>query len=163
MFYYKPPGGLGQALHQDNYYLRVEPGTCIAAWTAIDPADQENGGLVVVPKTQHLDILCPHEADPSLSFFRDEVDLPEGSTIVPAVMQAGDVLFFNGSTIHGSWPNRSRDRFRRSFICHYIGVSSLQITHNLHDDLYRANGEVVTIAKNENGGPCGEAFETAPH
>ncbi|HIW34371.1 MAG TPA: phytanoyl-CoA dioxygenase family protein, partial [Candidatus Paenibacillus intestinavium] len=51
MFYYKPPGSRGQALHQDNFYLQVEPGNCIAAWTAIDAATEENGGLLVVPKT----------------------------------------------------------------------------------------------------------------
>ena len=28
----------GQALHQDNFYLRVKPGTCMAAWIAIDDA-----------------------------------------------------------------------------------------------------------------------------
>ena len=31
MLYFKPPGARGQALHQDNYYLRVQPGTCLAA------------------------------------------------------------------------------------------------------------------------------------
>jgi phytanoyl-CoA hydroxylase len=30
MFYFKPPGARGQALHQDNFYLRVAPGTCMA-------------------------------------------------------------------------------------------------------------------------------------
>ena len=28
----------GQAFHQDNFYLQVKPGTCIAAWIAVDPA-----------------------------------------------------------------------------------------------------------------------------
>ena len=32
MVYFKPPGARGQAAHQDQYYLRVKPGTCIAAW-----------------------------------------------------------------------------------------------------------------------------------
>ena len=32
MVYFKPAGSRGQALHQDNYYLRVHPGTCMAAW-----------------------------------------------------------------------------------------------------------------------------------
>ena len=31
MFYYKPAGARGQDLHQDNFYLRVNPHTCIAA------------------------------------------------------------------------------------------------------------------------------------
>ena len=49
MFYWKPPGARGQALHQDNFYLKAYPGTCLAAWLAVDPADRENGGLFVVP------------------------------------------------------------------------------------------------------------------
>jgi phytanoyl-CoA hydroxylase len=39
MFYFKPPHARGQALHQDNYYLRVQPGTCIAAWMALDACE----------------------------------------------------------------------------------------------------------------------------
>ena len=35
MMYYKPPGARGQALHQDQYYLQVAPGTCVAAWLAL--------------------------------------------------------------------------------------------------------------------------------
>lgn len=32
MLYFKPAGAKGQALHQDNFYRKVGPGTCIAAW-----------------------------------------------------------------------------------------------------------------------------------
>ena len=49
MFYFKPPGSRGQALHQDNFYLRAEPGTCLAAWMAVDAADEANGCMQVVP------------------------------------------------------------------------------------------------------------------
>ena len=31
MLYFKPAGARGQALHQDQFYLRVQPGACIAA------------------------------------------------------------------------------------------------------------------------------------
>jgi ectoine hydroxylase-related dioxygenase (phytanoyl-CoA dioxygenase family) len=155
MFYYKPPGARGQALHQDNFYLKVEPGTCIAAWVAIDPADQENGGMVVVPKSQNEPIYCPHEADPAVSFTRHEVDVPEGMSAVPVDLEPGDVLFFNGSVIHGSYPNTSKTRFRRSFICHYAGKSVCKIS-NFYNPLYRADGSVVTVEANPWGGPCGE-------
>jgi ectoine hydroxylase-related dioxygenase (phytanoyl-CoA dioxygenase family) len=43
MYYFKPPGGKGQGMHQDNFYLLAKPATCIAAWTAIDTADRDNG------------------------------------------------------------------------------------------------------------------------
>jgi len=159
MFYFKPPGAKGQALHQDQFYLKVEPGTCIAAWTAIDPADEENGGLFLVPRTNRFPIQCPHMADPDVSFTKEEVDVPEGFEVVPALMEAGDVLFFNGSVIHGSFPNRSSDRFRRSFICHYADVSASQIG-KYYKPIYRHDGSVVAIEANEDAGPCGNEFQS---
>ncbi len=45
MFYFKPPGARGQALHQDQFYLRVDPGACVPAWLAIDRCDESNGCL----------------------------------------------------------------------------------------------------------------------
>ena len=65
MLYFKPAGGRGQALHQDNFYLNVDPGTCIAAWLALDYVDPENGCLEVVPGTHAMDLFCPEEADPA--------------------------------------------------------------------------------------------------
>lgn len=164
MFYYKPPGAKGQALHQDNFYLKVEPGTCVAAWVAVDRADEENGGLFVVPKTQEEAIQCPKEADPAVSFTRDEVIVPEGLKPIPVIMEAGDVLFFNGSIIHGSYRNRSKERFRRAFICHYASVSATKIGE-FYQPMYRADGSPVIIEKNTDSGPCGTEFETAaqPH
>jgi phytanoyl-CoA hydroxylase len=158
MFYFKPPGAKGQALHQDQFYLKVEPGTCIAAWTAVDAADEENGGLVIVPKTNGLDVECPHLADPQVSFTTDEVDVPEGYKIVPVDMDAGDVLFFNGSMIHGSFPNRSSDRFRRAFICHYSDVNTTHIGKH-YKPLYRHDGtDVTSIEESASSGPCGSEF-----
>lgn len=154
MFYFKPPGALGQALHQDNYYLRVEPGTCIAAWVAVDRSDEANGGLVVVPKSNRLDIQCPHEADPRYSFTNDEVDIPEGMFAVPVHLEPGDILFFNGNVIHGSYPNVS-DRFRRSFICHYCGISATKV---MEEELYTRSGEIINKGRNLSS-PCGVEFD----
>jgi len=163
MFYYKPPGSRGQALHQDNFYLRVEPGNCIAAWTAIDAADEENGGLLVVPRTNQMEIICPELADSRESFTTHYVKPPKEEKAFPASMARGDVLFFNGNLIHGSYRNKSKDRFRRAFICHYANASAAQISH-YYRPLYRQNGERVDLASNPDGGPCGEEVKTAyPH
>jgi phytanoyl-CoA hydroxylase len=51
--YFKPAGPRGQALHQDNYYLRVPPGTCMAAWMALDPCGEDIGCIEVVPVSPH--------------------------------------------------------------------------------------------------------------
>ncbi len=162
MLYFKPAGARGQALHQDNFYLRVEPGTCIAAWVALDLVDRENGGLEVVPGTHAMDIFCPEEADRSLSFTRDYVPIPEGLHAVPVDLAPGDVLFFNGSLVHGSQPNTSKDRFRRSFICHYIGRSSERMSL-WYRPILTMQGEVVEIEENTGGGPCGTEEAAGPH
>lgn len=163
MFYYKPPGSRGQALHQDNFYLQVEPGNCIAAWTAIDAADDENGGLLVVPKTNTIEIACPDIADDKESFTTHYVKPPKDEKAMPVIMQRGDVLFFNGNLIHGSYRNKTKDRFRRAFICHYVNESATHIS-NHYRPLHRQNGETVDLEVNPNGGPCGEEFQAVyPH
>ena len=77
-----------------------------------------------------MDLFCPEEADPTISFTKEFVPVPEGLQPVPVDLDAGDVLFFGGNLIHGSEPNRSRDRFRRSFICHYVGASAEEIARS---------------------------------
>ncbi|GAC1366903.1 MAG: hypothetical protein NVS2B12_05680 [Ktedonobacteraceae bacterium] len=154
MLYFKPARAKGQALHQDNLYLRVEPGTCLAAWVALDPADRENGGLEVVPGTHKMDLFCPDEADEALSFTRDFVPVPAGLEAVSIDLAPGDVLFFNGSLVHGSQPNRTENRFRRSFICHYIGRSSERMAL-WYRPILTMQGDVVEIEENVGGGPCG--------
>ncbi|WP_028610203.1 phytanoyl-CoA dioxygenase family protein [Paenibacillus harenae] len=163
MFYYKPPGSRGQALHQDNFYLKVEPGNCIAAWTAIDAANMDNGGLLVVPKTSDYEISCPEQADSSESFTTHYVKPPKDQKAIPAVMDKGDVLFFNGNLIHGSYRNKTKDQFRRAFICHYANASATRIS-NYYRPLYRADGSAVDLEVNTDGGPCGIEFDMAyPH
>jgi len=164
MFYFKPPGARGQDFHQDNFYLRVHPGTCIAAWTAVDDSDQDNGGLLVVPGSHTFGIICPETADPSVSFTTEHLDIPAGYQAVPVDMKAGDVLFFSGSVIHGSYPNRSADRFRRSFICHYAPRSSREIA-KFYKPLYTFDGGTHAKTWVSAGGPCGSAQDAVkgPH
>lgn len=164
MFYFKPPGARGQDLHQDNFYLRVKPGTCIAAWVAVDDADEGNGGMVVVPNTQSLDVACPEKADPTLFFTSDHVPVPEGLHEEPVTLKAGDVLFFNGNVIHGSYPNTSQDRFRRALIFHYVPRYSQELAH-WYTSPTTFDGEVIEIAPATGGGPCGvpQAMAMGPH
>jgi len=127
MFYFKPPGARGQDMHQDDFYLRTAPGNCIAAWVAVDHVDDENGGLRVAVGSHRLPLLPVRQADLQTYFADDGVDVPVDLAVVAPVLEPGDVLFFGGSVIHGSGPNRSRDRFRRSFICHYVGSSATHL------------------------------------
>jgi ectoine hydroxylase-related dioxygenase (phytanoyl-CoA dioxygenase family) len=167
MFYFKPPQARGQALHQDNFYLRVKPGTCIAGWVALDDADVDNGGIVCVPNTHSYPIQCPEQSDLKESFTTEYVTPPAGSRAELVPLKAGDVLFFNGNMIHGSGPNLSKTRFRRAFICHYVPRHTIELSH-WYTTTFRFNREQVSIPVATGGGPCGNSAEggwqpAAPH
>ncbi len=161
MIYYKPPGARGQALHQDQYFLQVEPGTCIAAWLALDDCDEENGCLQIVPGTHDIPVLCPIAADTAQSFTDVTVPLPAGLAPQGIAMRAGDVLFFNGQLVHGSFPNRSPDRFRRSLIAHYIVGEAEQVSRHYHPVL-NMQGDIVDFGVNRAGEPCGTWVAAEP-
>jgi ectoine hydroxylase-related dioxygenase (phytanoyl-CoA dioxygenase family) len=161
MFYFKPPGARGQALHQDNTFLRADPETCLAAWVAVDDVDAENGGLAVVPGSHQTELVCPEPADLTESFTNAEVPVPEGLRKVQTRMKAGDVLFFHGSVVHGSRPNTSADRFRRSLIFHYIPEASTEIAA-FYNPLVRPDRRSTTLSEAIGGGPCGDYATAEP-
>jgi hypothetical protein len=154
MIYFKPPGARGQALHQDNYYLRAKPGTCCAAWMALEDTDEENGCLQVASGSHDWPILCTVPADLKQSFIDVTVPVPDGTPIVPMRMKAGDVLFFNGQLVHGSFANTSKNRFRRSLIGHYVEGDAQQVAAWFKPAL-RMDGSVVELETSENGSRCG--------
>lgn len=162
MYYFKPPGSRGQALHQDNLYLLVEPGTCMAAWTALDYVDRHNGGMLVVPGTHRGNLLCPQPADAKKSFTTQVVRVPAGMKAVEVKMNPGDTLFFNGSVIHGSGPNRTTDRFRRSFIGHYAAGNIDKIS-KFYLPLVNLDGTDREVEAATGGGACGDSWEGAMH
>lgn len=157
MVYYKPAGARGQALHQDQRYLNVQPGTCIAAWLALDDCDDENGCLTVVPGTHNIPVLCPIASDPEQSWTGETVPVPPGMTVKPIHMKRGDVLYFNGQLIHGSGKNISKNRFRRTLIAHYIDGAAESVSKH-YFPVWDLAGEIVSQVQpgiDGEGGPCG--------
>ncbi len=75
------------------------------------------------------------------------------------VMEAGDALFFHGSMVHGSDPNRS-DRFRRSLIFHYIPQTSVKVA-NFYLPLLSPDGKDIFVEEAKGGGVCGEGWVPA--
>ncbi len=145
MLFHNPPGTGGQGWHQDSYYITTYPDTLIGAWLALEPAVEENGCLWVVPGS-HCDPIYPpvnnahghvhaanafddlHEIE-NASHLDDEVNtltqvVRKYPPPIPVLMEAGDVLFFEGHLLHRSYPNRTVDRWRRAFVCHYCNARS---------------------------------------
>ena len=109
----KPPeNGAAFPLHQDAPYFPHARHTMLAASVHLDDSDMENGCLCVIPGTHKNDIM-PHVGQ----YYLNHKEYPI-SMATPCPASAGDVLFFNYLTIHGSDVNRSQ-RNRRNVLFQY--------------------------------------------
>ncbi|QNK60179.1 phytanoyl-CoA dioxygenase family protein [Paenibacillus sp. PAMC21692] len=145
MMFLNPPGKGGQGWHQDSCYIRTHPDTLIGAWVALEEVDEENGCLWVVPGSNHEPVYPPdrvgggnvHALDAfsdlhgvqNVSHIDDQVNtlskvVANYPPPIPVKLSAGDVLFFDSHLFHRSYPNRTTDRYRRSYVCHYCNARS---------------------------------------
>jgi len=166
MYYYKPPGAKGQAMHQDNFSLLASPSTCIGAWTPIDDADEFNGCLQMVRGSHRHDIYCPEgaKAGRTLSYGDSHIShFPRGQKPEPVPVKRGQTLLFHGNTIHGSGPNRTKDRYRRTFIGHYVSEETETLAKFYHPILNMAGKPVSKIKEFAGGGLCGDGWFGSIH
>lgn len=112
----------------------------------------------MVPGSHRMPLLCTEKADTTVSFTDVTVPVPPHLERRPIVMSAGDAVFFHGSTIHGSGPNRTADRFRRSLIAHYATGDARRIHLDYHP-VIRLDGTPAGLGVSEEGGPCGVFVE----
>jgi phytanoyl-CoA hydroxylase len=167
MYYFKPPGAKGQGMHQDNFYLLAAPATCIAAWTAIDAAHPRQWLPLRGARLESQGHLLPHrrQRGPWLSYGDSHIKpFPRDAKPIPVEVPRGSTMFFGGNLIHGSGPNRTKDRSRRTFIGHYIDEASDQVAKFYHPVLDRQGNAVTRVqAPAEGGGPCGDGWQGATH
>lgn len=90
------PGEAAQALHPDDGFYpwpRPRPPLGAATIIAIDDFTADNGATVVIPGSHRWDDRAPTADDVAAA--------------IPAVMPAGSMLFFLGTTWHGGGENRT--------------------------------------------------------
>ncbi|WP_240633065.1 phytanoyl-CoA dioxygenase family protein [Paenibacillus montanisoli] len=126
MYFFKEPGAKGQAAHQDYYYIKTEPNTMIAASIAMDKTDEENGCLWVIPGSHKLGLLTHGEVKDLVEHehWTHETEGIDLGKQIPVIMEKGDLLIFHNLLIHSSTLNRSTNRWRRSYVCHYVHHAS---------------------------------------
>ena len=99
--------------HQDCRYMGLEPDdAAVTAWVALTPSTPENGCMSMIPGT-HKEGVAEHR-----DMFGEDNILTRGQTImdvqeseaVDLVLQPGQFSFHHMRTIHGSKPNRSKER-----------------------------------------------------
>jgi phytanoyl-CoA hydroxylase len=116
--------------HQDTYYLDSEHiGAMTAAWFAVEDIKPGAGRFFVYPKS-HLFDMTRNGGDFDIAFnharYKDLVKRvieEQGFECRAPALNKGDVLFWNGKTIHGSLDTPEPQFSRRSFTGHYIPES----------------------------------------
>ncbi|MDE0430135.1 MAG: phytanoyl-CoA dioxygenase family protein [Caldilineaceae bacterium] len=111
----EPVGGHPKHLHQDSAYFEHRYEGPVAILTYVVDTDLVNGALHVVPGSHQFGQL--RHVDTFSHLGLDENEWPWEAAL-PIVGQAGDSIFFNVKTIHGSKQNHSNTP-RPVFIIRY--------------------------------------------
>ena len=112
---FKAPGQAGYGAHQDQSWWSKWGQSSITCLLAIDPADGANGGLQFLAGT-HRSLLT----DPQEPRYLQDADLQpyaHHDWCLP-VLDAGDLVFFHGQTVHRSDANKS-GVWRRGYYVSY--------------------------------------------
>lgn len=95
--------------HQDIRYWSYDRPELISVWLALGQEREENGCLMCIPKSHHLN-LDRGRLDQFL-FLR--TDLPENQELIdeaiPIELEAGDVLFFHSRLFHAAGLNQTEE------------------------------------------------------
>lgn len=118
-FIFKNPGVIGQPWHQDSYYFRFDRQPQVGVWVALSRATLDNGCLWVLPGS-HTGPVREHVPDrrPEANRAYTEIVSEDDSAREPALMEAGDVLFFHSYLMHKSTDNVAQER-RAAMVYHY--------------------------------------------
>jgi ectoine hydroxylase-related dioxygenase (phytanoyl-CoA dioxygenase family) len=121
--FYKPSHHPGVVTwHQDySYWTRSTPAGHVTAWVALDDATIENGCVHYVPGSHRWGLL------PRISLTQDmdavkaflEPEQAEAFRPEPMVVKAGECLFHDAHTVHGSYGNQS-DGPRRGVVLNFM-------------------------------------------
>lgn len=113
--YKEPVGGHPKHLHQDSAYFEHQYQGPVGILNYVVDTDLVNGALHVVPGSHRLGQL--KHVDTFSHLGLEEDDWPWESAL-PVIGKAGDSIFFNVKTVHGSKQNMS-DKPRPVFINRY--------------------------------------------
>jgi ectoine hydroxylase-related dioxygenase (phytanoyl-CoA dioxygenase family) len=127
--WWKPPQTKSISFHQDTSFMDfLEPAKTVTCWVALDDTHRGAGTLEYAPGS-HRWPLTPippefHATDdyraPMAAAARQAgVEIPETCYVEAP---AGSCSFHAGETWHGSAPNRSQERMRRSIGIHLLPI-----------------------------------------
>jgi len=129
LFIKDPDNKVFVSWHQDAKYIGFEPHNWVTAWLAVTDASEENGCMRMWAGT-HKEKIRKHK-----DTFNESNLLTRGQTVpniplektVPNELKAGQLSLHHPMIVHGSTPNRSKNRRIGFVIQSYIGTNVDQI------------------------------------
>jgi hypothetical protein len=112
--FYKASQEAATPWHRDNcpFLSLKESEAVVTAWIAVFNVRREDGALRVVPESQIGAKRPSSNVGDRHLYGRVCLSEFEESTAVDAQLAAGNMIIFDASLVHGSWPNvRSRERY----------------------------------------------------
>ena len=115
--------------HQDAKYIGFEPHNWVTAWLAITDANEENGCMRMWSGS-HKEKIKEHK-----DTFNENNLLTRGQTVqnvpledtTPNILKAGQLSLHHPLIVHGSGPNKSKQRRIGFVIQSYIGTNVDQV------------------------------------
>jgi phytanoyl-CoA hydroxylase len=133
MFFEAPAGTWA---HQDSYYWdsAAALGGCVAGWFALEDIDAGAGRFYVCPGSHREKLLLPNQGAYNFATGHDayrramlETIRAHGLNFAAPFLAAGDVLFWNSLTVHGSLPASRAGVSRASLTAHYLQVGDAML------------------------------------
>ena len=132
--------------HQDATYMGMSSNDFLTPWIALTPSTEEMGCMSMVPKSHKQNIL-PHQdtfAENNILTRGQVVKNVNAKKAVNLILKPGEMSIHHGAVIHGSKPNKSKQRrigFALQSYCHH-GINQIigkniwmQIRGGKRDDL----------------------------
>jgi len=121
--FYKPPRHPGVVTwHQDySYWTRATPAGHVTCWVGLDDATLENGCLHYVPGSHRWGLLPRISLTKDMDAVKAFLEPQQAAAFhpEPMVVKAGECLFHDAHTVHGSYGNRS-DTPRRGVVINFM-------------------------------------------
>lgn len=112
--FYKAPLETGTPWHRDQcpFLKQTDVDEIITVWIAVFDVRKEDGALRLIPQSHLRQPTGVPSTQDSQANGRVCLNASEEETAVNAELEAGQMILFDASTVHGSWPNfSSRERY----------------------------------------------------
>lgn len=126
-FSFRPPYSQEIPLHQDQYDIGTFPERCCTVVLCIDSMEPLNGGIKLIPKSHKLGMInCNLEKTIAAEQLYCLNLMQEESLY----LKPGDLLYYDGCTLHGAHPNVSSLRFCRTISASYTSCRAMSLFGN---------------------------------